>query len=78
MSRRHARRLLAAAGAAVLAIGLTPSAASAGLLKTEICMSAGFCLQIINTELPSTPVPADVSVSGSVAGVSAETDASLQ
>jgi hypothetical protein len=78
MSRRGARGLLAAAGAAVLAIGLTPSAASAGIAKVEICLNSGFCMQIINTDLPSTPVPGEVTVSGSAAGVSADSDVSLR
>jgi hypothetical protein len=77
MSRKAARGLVAAAGAVALAIGLTPSAASATALRTEICMNSGFCIQIINVELPGTPVPGETSVSGSAAGVSAEADLTL-
>ena len=78
MSRKGARGLVAAAGAAVLAIGLTPSAASATALQTEICINSGFCFRIINTELPGAPVSGGTTVSGSAAGVSAETDLTLQ
>ncbi len=78
MSRNGTRGLLAAAATSVLAIGLTPSAASAAPLKVEICLNSGFCMQIINVDLPSTPIPGDATVSGSVAGLSVETDLALQ
>jgi hypothetical protein len=78
MSRRVTRGLLAAAGAALLAIGMMPSAASAAAVKIEICLSAGFCMPILGAPLPSTPVPGEFTVSGSAAGVSAEGDVSLQ
>lgn len=76
MRRRGARGLLAAVGAAVLAIGLMPSAASAVDMRVEVCLNSGFCMQIINVNLPSTPVPPEVAVSGSAAGVSADADVS--